>query len=86
MLQDLTRHLSHYLSLIGILVVSVFGLVYFQYDKSFQTAICLAAGISYVTWGIVHHHIHEDLNTRIVFEYLSSSLLGIVVLLYVIWS
>lgn len=86
MTRDFTKHLSHYLSLLGVLLISIVGLVYFQYDKSFQTAICISAGISYVAWGIVHHHIHESLNLRVVFEYIALAALGVVVLLFVIWA
>lgn len=86
MFYDLTRHLTHYLSLFGVIGVSLFGLLVFQYDKNFQTAICLSAGISYVVWGIVHHHVHEDLNSKVVIEYIASAALGVVILLTVIWS
>lgn len=86
MFQDLTRHLTHYLSLIGIIGVSLLGLLIFQYDKNFQTAICLSAGISYIAWGIIHHHIHDDLHIKVVLEYIASAALGVVVLLAVIWS
>ena len=86
MFSDFTKHTSHYLSLIGVIAVSLIGFVYFQYDKSFQAAICISAGLSYITWGIVHHYIHDDLNTWIAFEYISSAALGVILLLYVIWS
>lgn len=86
MLHDFTKHLTHYVSLLGVIIVSLAGLVAFQYDKSFQSAICLSAGIAFVVWGVVHHHIHEDLHPRVVLEYIASALLGVVVLLTIIWS
>ena len=86
MLHDITRHLTHYMSLFGIIVISLFGLLVFQYDKNFQTAISISAGASYIVWGIIHHHIHEDLNLKIILEYICFSILGIAILTTVIWS
>lgn len=85
-MSDFTKHFSHYLSLIGVIIASLAGIIVFGYDKSFQTAIIISAGVSYVIWGIVHHHIHEDLNLKIILEYASAAGLGVVVLLVVIWS
>jgi len=86
MIYNLSRHLTHYLSLFGILGAGLFGLLIFQFDKNFQTAICVSSGISYVVWGITHHYIHEDLHLKIALEYIASAAFGVIVLLIVIWS
>jgi hypothetical protein len=86
MLHDFTRHLSHYLSLMGIILGSLAGVIFFPYDKPFQTAVCISAGTAFVVWGIVHHHIHDDLHPKVVLEYIASAALGVVLLLVVIWS
>lgn len=74
------RHLSHYLALFGLLLVGFAGLVLFSYDKTFQIAIAIATGVSYVAWGIVHHLIHRDLHIETLIEYVAISLLGFIIL------
>lgn len=84
-MKDITRHLTHYLSLLGIIAVALWGFLSFPYDKGFQTAIALALGAAFVVWGVVHHHIHEDLHTKVILEYVAMAVFGVVVLLAVIW-
>lgn len=79
------RHFTHYASIFGIIAASLVGLTIFSYDKEFQSAIVVSSGISFFTWGLVHHHIHEDLHPKVIFEYLASAILGITILLSVIW-
>lgn len=85
-MKEFSRHIVHYLSLLGILVVSYVGFSVFGYDKYFQTALAVALGVAFVVWGFVHHHIHDDLHPKIVIEYIAVAALGIVVLLSVIWD
>ncbi|MBI4028826.1 MAG: hypothetical protein HY376_00445 [Candidatus Blackburnbacteria bacterium] len=81
-----TRHLSHYLSLVGLIVVAVIGLLIFKYDPTFRTAIVISLGVSFVIWGVVHHWLHEGLHIRLVLEYLGVAAFGTVILLALIWS
>jgi intracellular septation protein A len=76
-----SRHIQHYLPLLGIFTVGVLGFTIFSYDKIFQAALVLAVATAYVAWGIIHHHIHEDLHTSVVIEYLVIAVLGVVVVL-----
>lgn len=66
--------------LIGILFAGFAGLILFSYDKNFQIAVALATGISYVSWGLIHHHIHRDLHFEVFMEYLAVAILGTVIL------
>lgn len=84
MLQDLTKHLPHYLSLFGVVGASLLGLIYFSYDRGFQAAIAVSLGAAYIVWGIMHHHIHHDLHPKIVLEYIATAALGVGILLSVI--
>lgn len=86
MFHHLTRHLPHYLSLLGIIVVAGVGMYIFRYDKYFQSAIAISAGVAYVVWGIIHHHVIDQVHHKIHSEYLAIALLGVVVLLGVIWA
>lgn len=80
-----TKHLSHYLSLGGILVAAFVGFFVFSYDKNFQLAIIGATCAGYFTWGIVHHIIHKNLNLQIIIEYLTFASLGFVIGISVIF-
>ena len=75
------KHLPHYLPLIGILLMGILGYTYFSYDRAFQNVVALSLAASYITWGIVHHKLHNDLYLEVVVEYIIISILGLVVLL-----
>ncbi|OGY08705.1 MAG: hypothetical protein A2782_04270 [Candidatus Blackburnbacteria bacterium RIFCSPHIGHO2_01_FULL_43_15b] len=85
-MRHFTRHLSHYLSLTGLLLVALVGLIVFKYDPTFQTAIVISLGISFVIWGVVHHWLHEGLKIRLILEYLGVAAFGMAILLALIWS
>ncbi len=78
--KQVSKHMQHYLPLLGIIAAGGRGLVVFSYDKSFQAAVALSVAISYFIWGLVHHHLHRDLHLATVLEYLAIAVLGIVVL------
>jgi len=81
----ITKHLPHYISLLGILAGGVLAFWYFSYDKAFQASVVIAVAASYVTWGIVHHSIHRDLHLSVVIEYFAFALLGAVLVLALIF-
>ncbi len=79
MIRQFTRHLQHYLPLMGIVFVGFFGFWFLRYDKSLQMAVSIASAVGYVSWGIIHHHIHRDLQVSVVIEYLAIAILGVVI-------
>jgi low affinity Fe/Cu permease len=85
-MKKFSKHLPHYLSLIGIFVVGLIGIILFSYEKAFQIAIIVAVALSYVSWGIIHHWIHKDLHLSVVIEYVVVATLGLVVALSLIGS
>ncbi|GEM_PF-431912 len=78
-------HLPHYLPLIGIFTAGILAFWIFSYDKQFQAGVAISLAISHVIWGIVHHHIHQDLSLEIVLEYVAVALFGLAVVLSVIF-
>lgn len=76
----ITRHLSHYLPLVGILAAGVLGFLSFSYDKTFQAMIAVATAVAYVVWGVVHHHLHRDLHFSVFIEYIAVAGLGVVII------
>jgi len=79
-MKDFARDLPHYMLLFGILLAGFAGLILFSYDKNFQAAVAIATGVSYVAWGLIHHHIHRDLHFEVFMEYLAVAILGTVIL------
>ena len=78
-MRKLTRDIQHYIPLVGILLAGFLGFFLFSYDRSFQIAVALAVAAGYVSWGIVHHHIHKDLHFSVIVEYFVISILGLVI-------
>jgi len=79
-MKSFTKHLSHYLTLFGILLAGFAGLILFSYDRNFQVAVAFALSLSYVAWGISHHYLHKDLHIETFFEYLAVAVLGFIVI------
>ncbi|MBN1169241.1 hypothetical protein JXA63_05115 [Candidatus Woesebacteria bacterium] len=80
------KHIQHYLPLLGIFGAGLIGFYIFSYDRLFQFFIAIAVSLSYVTWGLVHHHIHQDFHLSILVEYLVIAILGLVVVFSVLFQ
>ena len=84
-MRKLTRDIQHYLPLVGIVVAGLVGFVIFGYDRNFQAVISVAVAISYVVWGLVHHHIHKDLHASVILEYMAIAIVGLVAVFSVLF-
>ena len=85
-LKQITRHLPHYLSLIGIFIAGILGFFLFSYDRAFQISVVVAVAFGYVVWGIVHHKLHNDLHLSVVIEYIAVAILGLVVVFSLVFQ
>lgn len=86
MMKDFTKHIAHYVPLMGIFMAGTVGFWLFAYDRQFQLAVSIAVTVAYVVWGVVHHIIHKDLCLEIFFEYLMFAAVGFLILASVIFS
>jgi len=84
-MKKLSRDIQHYLPLFGILVAGLVGFSIFSYDRNFQAAIAVAVAVSYIVWGLVHHHIHKDLHASVIVEYLAIAIVGLVAVFSVLF-
>ena len=78
---DILHHFIHYGLLLAILLVglSVYFAAYI--DKGFRLWVVAGISVSYILWGIGHHHLsHRQLHIRIVVEYLLIGALGFVLM------
>lgn len=71
----MNKHLGYYISLLAILLVG-FLIAYNSSDKQFQFLIVVLTAFFYVLWGVLHHVINHELNSKIVVEYILMAALG----------
>lgn len=67
--KDFSRHPLHYFTLLCVLLVGLWGILWFSYHPPTQLVIVIAMSASYVVWGTVHHHQHHSLHPKIIMEY-----------------
>lgn len=84
-MREATKHIKHYLPLLGIFTVGFFGFAYFSYDRLFQGSIVVSVAIAYVVWGIIHHALHKDLYLEVVIEYILIALLCVTAVFVVLF-
>jgi len=77
--KDISRHPFHYFTLLCVQLVGLWGIFWFSYQAYIQMVILLAMAISYVAWGITHHHQHHDLHIAIVLEYILVAVLAVLI-------
>lgn len=85
-MRSISKHLSHYIPLFGVLAFGFIGFLLFSYDRVFQIATAISTALAYVLWGVVHHYIHRDLNVSVIVEYLVIASLGLVVIFSLIFK
>ncbi|MBP9759551.1 hypothetical protein KBD45_07705 [Candidatus Dojkabacteria bacterium] len=79
------KHFPHYFSLVSIFAFGLIGFYLFPYDKDFLMALTYALSAAYLSWGIIHHYIHEELYLSILLEYLAVAILGCVLVVSLIY-
>ena len=84
-MRNFAKHTSHYLPLLGILLLGVLAFALFSYDRGFQIAVSIAVALAYVAWGVRHHHLHRDLHLSVFIEYLIVASLGLVIVFSLIF-
>lgn len=70
--------IRHYLILLSILAVGLWGIVWFSSDRGFQMIVVWSMAAAYLSWGIVHHWIHGDIHPKVVLEYFFMATIGVV--------
>lgn len=77
--EEIKTHLVHYLILIFIILVGGISFIFFQ-DHIIRFTIGLLLVVSYILWGIFHHFLESNLNSKIVIEYILIGILSIIFL------
>ncbi len=74
--QETKHNLIHYSILVLMMNLIVGAFLFFSFDRVYQMIIVLMAGLSYVLWGIIHHHLNDDLHLKVIVEYVLVALLA----------
>lgn len=79
------ENLIHYLVLLAILNIGIVAFLFFSYNKLYQLVVVGSMSGMYVLWGIIHHHLSEDLHLKVVLEYLLIALLAMAVVVSLLY-
>lgn len=81
-LDQVTRtNLLHYSVLVVMMNIAVGAFLFFSFNHTYQLIILLVTGISYILWGIIHHHLQDDLHLKVAVEYILVALLAEIIIL-----
>jgi hypothetical protein len=79
MIEEIKTHSWHYLILVVLLLTGVVAFLAFpERDIKFEVGFLMA--ITYAIWGIFHHLLEDNLNIRVVIEYILVGILAIALL------
>ncbi len=76
--------LFHYAVLIVILGIGLWSVLTFRYHPLGRPLSIIGLSLGYVLWGIVHHSLMGNLHRQVVLEYLGLSLLGGVIISFLL--
>jgi len=72
---------THYLILILILGIGLVSFWFFHYQKMMQIWTVVLTGLAYVLWGVIHHYLEKTLHAKLVLEYLTTAVFGVLLIL-----
>lgn len=78
-----TNHLEYYVSL-GVILLAGFLLAIQFTRRADQMLTVVILAVFYVLWGIVHHIVCHNINTKIVVEYIIIASLAIAVISFLL--
>lgn len=84
LIEKIKENFKHYLILAVILNIGFVFFIYFQYVKTIQLLVVVLMGFAFIMWGIVHHYLEGDLHLRVVLEYLSTAILGLLIIWFLL--
>ena len=79
-LHHVIRHTNDFLLLLILLAFGLAGLYYFGYQPDKQIIVAVVFSLLYFLWGVLHHYHEGDLTVEVGLEYISLSVLVLVVL------
>lgn len=83
--EETKSNLLHYSALVVMMNIIVGAYLFLGFNRTYQMIIVLTACIAYVFWGIIHHHLNDDLHLKVVAEYVLVALLAEMIILSLIF-
>ena len=80
MINDLKEHRNDYALLAVLLGIGVGLYAYFKNNSVMEQVIAAGMGLTYILWGILHHHHADKVTGKIVLEYVLVALFGFIVI------
>lgn len=77
-------HIIHFIILLAILGIGVAMFFYESGNQLTQLAVGIVSSIAYVTWGIIHHTLQQDLHRKVVVEYVLIGVIAVILLMIVL--
>ena len=77
MVKDLQDYALDYFALCVALGVGTFLYISYMEDRVMQQIIALGIALTYVLWGVIHHHHADKVTGKIVLEYVLIALFGL---------
>jgi fatty acid desaturase len=74
--EEMKSNLFHYSALVVMMNILIGAYLFLGFNRTYQMIIVLTAGIAYVFWGIIHHHLNDDLHLKVLAEYVLVALLA----------
>ena len=84
MKEKIKSHTIYYLSSVFILIIGLIVLLTVRQAGFYQTAVIILTFFLYFIWGIAHHALNHDLQSKIVIEYFLIGLLGVSIILFML--
>lgn len=84
MITNIRQHKTYYIVLLVLELVGFFLILSAVGNKSLQMAYVVLTTFIYVIWGIVHHYVHHDVQSKIVLEYILMGSFGISVMFFLL--
>ena len=79
----LFKHLSYYLTLITIFIVGFILSILSYPNLNLEILVIILTIITYVIWGVLHHHLDHQLSKKILIEYIMIGVLGISIVFFI---
>lgn len=79
MISDISKHSNHYSVLAMIVSLGLLLFILTGSSAILQMLVVVLVSSTYVIWGVVHHHLLQDLTAEIVLEYLIIAVLVVAV-------
>jgi hypothetical protein len=79
-MKEIKTHAIDYLVLISLLLFGIILYVFFKNDAQMQRIIAAALSLSFILWGIIHHHHADKVTKKIMLEYILIAVFGFLVI------